>query len=221
MICYNAGMAPKLIVWGASGHARVVADIVRTAGTYEIAGFLDDQHPQRAGERFEGAPILGGRDCLAAQHDRGVANVIIAFGHCPSRLAAARFAVQCGFALAKAIHPSAIIAASARIGAGTVVAANAVVNPAAVIGENVIVNTSASVDHDCILEDGVHLSPGVRLAGNVRIGAASWIGIGATVIDGRTVGSNTIVGAGAVVIDDVPSGVVAFGVPARVVRRNE
>jgi acetyltransferase EpsM len=206
----------ELIIWGASGHARVVADIVRCENRYSIAGFLDDLHPERAGETFEGAPILGGRDRLDGLHSA----VIIAFGDCAARLEAARFVAAKGLELAKAIHPSAVIAASARIGAGSVVAANAVVNPGAVVGENAIINTAASVDHDCAIGDGAHICPGVHLAGNVRVGEATWIGIGATVADGRTIGSGTIVGAGAVVVSDIPGGVVAFGVPARVTRRN-
>ena len=95
---------PKLIVWGASGHARVVADIIRVADAYEIAGFLDDQHPETAGHPFEGSTILGGRECLAAQRERGVRHLIVAFGHCARRLEAARFAVDLGFTLATAIH---------------------------------------------------------------------------------------------------------------------
>ncbi|PYQ27427.1 MAG: sugar acetyltransferase [Acidobacteria bacterium] len=214
-------MPSKLIIWGASGHARVVADIIRVAGTYEIAGFLDDQHPEHSGHQFEGATILGGRECLAAQRARGIAHLVVAFGHCAGRLEAARFATGAGFMLATAIHPSAVIAASTRVGAGSVIAANAVVNPYATIGENAIINTSASVDHDCAIDEGVHIAPGAHLSGRVRVGAASWIGAGATIIDGCSVGSNTIIGAGAVVVDDIPSDVIAYGVPARVIRRNE
>jgi UDP-N-acetylbacillosamine N-acetyltransferase len=199
----------------------VVADILRVANAYEIAGFLDDQHPENAGTSFEDSTILGGRKCLAAQRERGVSHLIVAFGHCAGRLEAARFAVDQGFTLATAIHPRAVIASSARIGAGTVIAANAVVNPNTTIGENVIVNTSASVDHDCVIEDGVHIAPGVHVSGRVRVGAASWIGVGATIVDGCTVGSGSVIGAGAVVVDDIPSGVVAYGVPARLIRRNE
>jgi sugar O-acyltransferase (sialic acid O-acetyltransferase NeuD family) len=213
-------MPPKLIIWGASGHARVVADILRVAGAYEIAGFIDDHDPENSGASFEGSPILGGRESLAAQRDRGVSHLIVAFGHCAGRLEAAHFAVDQGFTLATAIHPSAVIASSARIGAGTVIAANAVVNPNTTIGQNVILNTSASIDHDCVVEDGVHIAPGVHVSGRVRIGAASWIGVGATIVDGCTIGSGSVIGAGAVVVDDIPSDVVAYGVPARVIRRN-
>jgi len=208
-------MSETLVIWGASGHARVVADIVRLNGVYDIAGFIDDINPERAGELFEGSPILGGRETLAKY--RG-AHLIVAFGDNEGRLAAARIAVEHGLRLGTAIHPSAVVAASARIGAGTVVAANAVINPGAIIGENAIVNTAASVDHDCVLGDGVHVSPGARLAGGVVAGDCAWIGIGAVVADGRRIGRGVWIGAGAAVVSDIPDNVVAYGVPARVVR---
>jgi len=214
----NFRVEPKLIVWGASGHARVVADIVRLNGTYTIAGFLDDVAPERAGEAFEGSRILGGREQLDESRGAGVTHLIVAFGDCESRLAAGRFAAQRGWLLGTAVHPSAVIAASARIGAGSVVAANAVLNPGVTTGESVIVNTGATVDHDCTLGDAVHLSPGACLAGRVRVGDCAWIGIGAVVADGSAIGRGTWIGAGAAVIDDIPERVVAYGVPARVIR---
>ncbi|HEV2720210.1 MAG TPA: acetyltransferase [Thermoanaerobaculia bacterium] len=200
-------MKETLLIWGASGHARVVADIVRLEGAYEIAGFIDDA-PERAG-------VLGGREVLA---DFRGAHLIVAFGDNEGRVAAARFAIESGLHLATAIHPSAVVAASARIGAGTVVAANAVVNPGADVGENSIINTGATVDHDCVLGEGVHVSPGAHLAGGVRVGDCAWIGIGAAVADGRTIGRGAWIGAGAAVVADIPDDVVAYGVPARVVR---
>jgi len=208
----------KLVIWGASGHARVVADIVRLDGKYAIAGFVDDVACERAGEIFEGSPILGGRDQLERSRGAGVTHLIVAFGDCESRVSAGHFAVEHGFLLATAVHPSAVIAASARIGAGTIVAANAVVNPGAALGESVIVNTGATVDHDCTLDDGVHISPGACLAGQVSVGACAWIGIGAVVADKRKIGPGAWIGAGAVVVHDIPERAVAYGVPARVVR---
>jgi sugar O-acyltransferase (sialic acid O-acetyltransferase NeuD family) len=209
-----------IIIWGAAGHARVVADIIRRDGELRVAGFIDDAHPERAGEWFEGARILGGREALGAARAEGVSHLIVAFGNCDGRAEAARFAVESGFVLTIAVHPSAVIAASAKIGAGTVIAANVVVNPGTTIGENVILNTSCSVDHDCAVGNLAHIAPGARLAGNVRVGNASWIGIGAVVSDGLSIGARSVIGAGAVVVSDIPDGVVAYGVPARVMRSN-
>jgi len=210
----------SIIIWGAGGHARVVADIIRRVGELTVAGFIDDVHPERAGECFEGAQILGARDALGPAHANGVSRLIVAFGNGDARADAARFAIESGFVLASAVHPSAVIAASATIGAGTVIAANVVVNPATTIGENVILNTSCSVDHDCSVGSFAHVAPGARLAGYVRVGDGSWVGIGAVVTDGRSIGARSIIGAGAVVVSDIPDGVVAYGVPARVMRRN-
>lgn len=209
----------RLVLWGSSGHAMVVADIVRSTGVYEIAGMLDDLHPERRGQLVAGAPILGGREQLPLLLDRGVTHIILAIGDCSIRARLARLAVDGGFALAIAVHARAVVAPSATLGAGTVVAAGAVVNPNADIGSNCIVNTSASVDHDCVIGSGVHVGPGVHIGGGTHVGPGTWLGIGATLIDHVRVGARSIVGAGSVVTRDVPDGVVVYGVPARFVRQ--
>jgi acetyltransferase EpsM len=209
---------PGVVIWGASGHALVVADIVRLAGQFEVIGFLDDLSPERRGHRFCGATVLGGSEELQGLYGRGVHHVLIAVGDCKARIRLAASAREHGFDLALAIHPCATIASDVQIGAGSVIAAGAVINPGSVIGENVIINTSASVDHECIVEDGAHICPGARLAGRVTVGRGSWVGIGASVVDHVRIGAGAIIGAGAVVTLDIPDGVVAFGLPAKVRR---
>lgn len=210
----------KLIVWGASGHARVVADIVRTTGRYEIVGFLDDLYSQRREATFASAPILGGREQLSRLRSDGVEHAIIAVGNCEQRLRLAQIAEADGFSLAVAIHPGAIVAADVSIGPGTVVAAGAVINPGTRIAKNAIVNTLAGVDHECQIDEGAHIGPGVHLGGNVHIGRATQVAIGATVINQIRIGAGSLIGAGAVVVRDIPDAVVAHGVPARIVRPN-
>lgn len=214
-------MRTKVAIWGAGGHALVVADIVRLNGEYDIVGFLDDLNPDRRDEELYGATILGGRECLESLRSAGTRHLILGFGNCAARLRLSAFLRTKGFALARAIHPSAIVATDASIGAGTVVAAGAVINPGSRIGENAIVNTSASVDHECFVGDGAHVGPGARLAGRVVVERAAWVGVGAIAIDGVRIGANSLVGAGAVVVNDIPEGVVAYGNPARVVRKAE
>jgi UDP-N-acetylbacillosamine N-acetyltransferase len=211
----------KLVIWGASGHALVVADAVRSRGEYEVAGFVDDLHPERRNEEFSGAVILGGREQLDVLTSQGINNLVFGFGNCQARLALSEFARVKGFQLATVIHPRAFVASDVSVGRGTVILAGAVVNSAARIGENVIVNTSASVDHECLIEDGAHIGPGAHLGGRVFVGRAAWVGIGATVKDRVCIGAGTIIGAGAVVVDDIPGGVLAYGVPARVVNKIE
>jgi sugar O-acyltransferase (sialic acid O-acetyltransferase NeuD family) len=206
------------VIWGTGGHARVVADIVRLGSDYELVGFLDDVYPNRHGQRFCDAPVLGGKEQLGKLMAQGIRRLILAFGDNASRSRIATDIVAGGFTLGRALHPHATVAADVRIGDGTVVMAGAVLNPNATLGESVIINTCASVDHDSVLGNAVHLSPGAHLAGAVRVGDESWIGLGAVVLEGRSVGERTIVGAGAVVTHDLPADVVAYGVPAKVIR---
>ncbi len=211
-------MAHRIVIWGASGHALVVADIVRLSTLYELVGFIDDLEPHRHNTTVHGIPILGGREQLETLHASGVEHLIVGIGDCAARLKLATVAQEHGFALATAIHPSANVAA-VEIGGGTVIVAGAIINPGSSIGSNVIINTGATVDHECVIDDGAHVGPGVNLGGNVRVGRGSWIGIGATIKDGVSIGAGAIVGAGAVVLRDVPAETVAFGVPAKVQRK--
>jgi UDP-N-acetylbacillosamine N-acetyltransferase len=208
----------RVVIWGASGHALVVADVVRQEGRFEIAGFLDDSDPTRQEATFAGGRVLGGRERLPALRAEGVHAAIVAVGDCAARLRLAEVVRQHGLSLASAVHPRAVVARGVEVGAGTVVCAGAVVNPGAVLGECVIVNTGATVDHECLLRDGVHVGPGAHLGGRVEIGSGTWIGIGAVVSDRIHVGAEAVIGAGAVVVRDIPDRVVAYGVPARAIR---
>jgi len=209
----------RIVIYGASGHARVVADVLMSDGIYEIAGFIDDVHPERHGTTFCGATVLGGREQIPLVYADGIRNSIVAVGDCTARLRLSARMRGDGFNLITAIHPKAVIARDVSIGNGTVVAGGAVINPGVQIDESVIINTSASIDHECRIEAGAHISPGARLAGRVSVGRGTWIGIGATIIDRVRIGAGVIIGAGAVVVNDIPDGVLAYGVPARVVRQ--
>lgn len=210
----------RLAIWGASGHALVVADIVRLDGRYEIVSFIEDESLS-TNKTFGGSVIVGGREQLDTLRLAGVSKLIVAIGNCATRMSLAEIATQKGFDLVTAVHPGAIVAAGTSVGAGTVIAAGAVVNPGAIIGNNVIVNTLASVDHECVIGSGAHIGPGCHLGGRVKVGRGAWLGIGATVRDRVVIGDRTFVGAGAVVVKDLPDDVVAFGVPAKIQRRAE
>jgi len=205
-----------IVIWGASGHAKVVADIIRLEGRFELQGFLDDVDPQQ--REFLGLPVLGGAGALGRLKMDGVTHIVFGFGNCEGRLKLSEVVRKEGFSLATVIHPSAVVAADVLIGAGTVIAAGAIVNPGATIGANVIINTRASVDHECEIADGAHICPGVTLGGSVIVGTAAWVGIGTTVKDHINIGARALIGAGSVVVSDIPAGVVAYGVPARVRR---
>ena len=209
-------MKNKIVIWGASGHAFVIVDILNLRDEYEIVGFLDDINKDLYGSDFCGAKILGGREKLKSLYDDGVRNLIMGIGNCSARIDLSNIALKKGFSLVNAIHPSAVVAGGVKLGKGVAIMAGSVINSGSKIGNNVIINTCASIDHDCIIGDGVHICPGVHLAGSVEIGKGSWVGIGSIVIDKVKIGERTIIGAGSVVVKDIPSNVTAFGVPAKI-----
>jgi sugar O-acyltransferase (sialic acid O-acetyltransferase NeuD family) len=201
-------LSGELIVVGAGGHAKVVVATARAAG-FRVAAVVDD-----ARERW-GCAVLGvavsGPSAPILQDP--TASVVLAIGDNAARRRLAAGA-RCRFA--SVIHPSAIIDPTVRLGAGSVVFAGAVIQPDTVLGAHAIVNTAASIDHDCVLGEAIHVAPGTRLAGNVTLGDEVFLGIGVVVIPGISIGARTTVGAGAAVVHDLPAGVVAVGVPARV-----
>lgn len=197
-------MSRRVVIIGASGHGKVVADIIRCSGD-EVLGFLDDD--TTLPNTFIGLPLLGTVDSYKAYD----AEFVIAIGNEKIRERITKKLVVTWYT---AIHPSAVIAESASIGEGSVVMANAVINPGSVVGKHCIINSSAVVEHDNRISDFVHVSVGAKLAGNVKIGKGTWIGIGATVSNNVNICGGCMIGAGAVVIKhiDEPGTYVGFPV---------
>lgn len=211
----------RLLILGAGGHAKVVAETAIATGQYSEVSFLDD--------RFSGpdalSSVLGftvlGPLALALEpaHCEQFASAAVALGNATARLNWIGQLAAAGYALPVLIHPTACVSPSALLASGSVVFSQAAVQALASIGVGSILNTGCSVDHDVQLADGVHICPGAFLAGEVQVGARTWIGIGACVIQQVRIGSDVTVGAGAAVVRDLPDGVTAVGVPARVLPR--
>ena len=200
-----------ILILGAGGHGKVVADILMSQGA-GVLGFLDDD-PTLWHTEILGLPVLGSIDHYA---DYGPAGLIIGIGINRVRQSIVHRLGEAADSLwISAVHPRAIIGRSVHIGVGTTIMAGAVVNPDTVIGNHTIVNTAATIDHDCAIGDFVHVARGAHLAGGVRVGDLSFVGIGANLIPYLTIGAGVTIGAGAAVVRDVPDGVTAKGVPAR------
>lgn len=210
-------MKEKIFVFGASGHAKVVIDIVERQGLYDIA-FLIDDDPALKGTEFYGYHVIGGKQELLEVRDQ-IWSGIVAIGSNRARIAVAKWLTENRFDLVSAIHPSAQLGRGVTVDVGTVIMAGAVINSDSRIGQNVIVNTRASIDHDCTVRDGVHIAPGAILCGTVTVGAGSFVCAGATIIPNLTIGHGVIVGAGSTVIRDLPDGLIVAGSPAKVLKQ--
>lgn len=210
----------RLVIWGAGGHGKVVADVARAAG-WTVVGYIDADASKR-GHVAEpgGARVIFDEAALfatLAAADRSFDAVAIAIGNNQLRLSL-RQRLRPLVALPALVHPSAVVSPSAVIGDASVVMPLAIINASAHIGAAVIINSGAVVEHDCSVEDGAHVSPNATVAGGARLGELAWVGAGACVIPSVRVGRASVVGAGAVVIRDVAEGVTVVGCPARQIR---
>lgn len=199
-----------LIVLGAGGHGRVVAETASAMLQYDRIFHLDDV----VDPRHSKLAILGTLAELNSFDKRDHA-VALGIGDNRFRLELADRCRKLGFDMPAIIHPSATVSPTVTIGPGSVIFAGAVIATGSNLGRAVIVNHGSIVDHDCDLADAVHISPGATLAGGVTVGEASWIGVGANVKDNIRVGSDVIAGAGAAVVSNTSDNVVIVGVPAR------
>ncbi len=198
----------KIIIIGASGHGKVIADIAVQSG-YEKILFLDD-NPEI--KECCGFPVVGtSKECVHySEYD-----FIVGIGNAHDHERIQEQLESKGLHVITLIHPSAVVADSAVIQSGTAVMAGAVINPGAKIGKGCIVNTCSSVDHDCVISDYVQVSVGAHISGMVQIGARTWIGAGATVINNLSICGDCVIGAGAVVIKNIETRGTYIGVPAR------
>jgi len=208
----------QVIILGAGGHARVVADALRAAGR-RVAAVVSAPGGSAGG--FGDVPILTNDDqALELARGEGL-SFIVAIGDNALRTSIYERFTEAGMTPATVVHPAAVMAEGVRIGVGSLVGASAVVNPGARIGRNAIVNTGAIVEHDCRVMDHAHIAPGVRLGGTVSVGSGALVGIGAIVLPNTTIGAAAIVGAGAVVTKDVADAQTVVGVPARTLEGSE
>jgi sugar O-acyltransferase (sialic acid O-acetyltransferase NeuD family) len=193
----------ELLIIGAGGHGKVVADTAEACG-YSDIGFLDQSWPEHTKNgrwKIIGKPTPSDVTMFCAVGKNDIRAHIFEEYHLNNSPVL--------------IHPSAILSPTVKMGPGALAVAGSIVNADTSIGRGAILNTACSVDHDCLIGDFVHISPGAHLAGDVRVGDGTWIGIGAVVREGVRIGKNVIVAAGAAVISDIEDRARVGGVPAR------
>jgi sugar O-acyltransferase (sialic acid O-acetyltransferase NeuD family) len=210
----------RFVVWGSSGHAKVLAELLAAKG-YQLAALFDNAPEARS--IAADIPLYTGEAGFAqwvSANDPADYSALVAIGGArgEDRIAIQALFRRHGLSVPSVCHPEAFVAASARIGAGTQVLAHALVAADASIGAACILNHKAAVDHECNVGDGVHLAPGVTLCGCVEIGTNVFIGAGSCVLPRIKIGEGSTIGAGSLVTCDIPSGVVAYGRPAKVIR---
>lgn len=207
---FSGGGYKKLLIMGASGHGKVILELVRKIGTYQDVFFLDDDESLAKKHKF----VIGTSD-LPLKFKRE-ADVVVATGDSNVRKRIQEKYEKNEISLVTLIHPEAVLPEETlQIGKGTVIMAGAVIQTGTKIGKGVIVNTSASIDHECKIGNFAHISVGSHLAGNVVIGENTWIGIGAIVNNNVQICDNVVVGAGAVVVEDIVESGTYVGVPAK------
>ena len=188
----------RIVIFGAGGHAHVVADVIRAAGD-KVVAFLDDNLEQE--------------DCSGKLEDYNKyknCEFVIGIGDSEIREKISKINVKWH----TAIHPSAIISKSVLIGDGTVVMPNVVINARSLIGRHCIINTSSVIEHDNNIGDFCHISVGANLGGNISLGEKTWVGIGSTIKNGINICSNVMIGAGSLIVKDISDSGVYFGAPA-------
>jgi sugar O-acyltransferase (sialic acid O-acetyltransferase NeuD family) len=207
----------QILVYGAGGHGKVVADILLSKGESEFAGFVDERE-ELWGTPIMGFPVHGDGRWLRQETVRSRIAIALGIGANQVRQQIAEGCFLSEIEIVTVVHPAAAVSKATQLGRGTVVMAGAVINPGANVGAGVIVNSRAVVEHDVEIGDYAHVSPNAALSGASRLGSFSHLGLGAVVLPSIHIGSHTVVGAGAVVTKNLPDHVVAIGVPARIHR---
>jgi len=195
-----------MYLYGASGHAKVIIDILLSQGI-QITGLYDDNESI---ETLLGYPVFHKTDISSP--------LIVSIGDNKIRKIISQ---KINVEFATAIHSSAIVSNFSKIDEGSVVMQGAIMQANTIVGKHCIINTGASVDHDCVIEDYVHISPHATLCGNVSVGEGTWIGAGTVIIPGVKIGKWCTIGAGSVVTKDIPDNALAVGNRCKIIKIDE
>ncbi len=206
-------MIKPLVVIGMGGHSRVVCDVARDSGVWDLIGCVDGQidaaftHPVQRRH-------LGDDSCLLKIKEEVNPWVVVAVGSNELRMRLQQNCMGMNFRIATIVSTHAVVSKYAQIAEGVVVMPGAIINAGSLIGRGAIINTNSSIDHDCIIGEYTHIAPGCTLAGNVCVGDYSFLGAGTVAIPNMMIGKRVITGAGAVIISAIPDDSKVVGLPA-------
>lgn len=202
----------RLLILGAGGHGKVIADVAKKMNCWTEIAFLEDNPAKAEGLPYEIIGRVEEFDQFLEKYD-----LMVGIGANERREELQLKLETAGASMATILHPSAILGGNVTIGEGSVVMAGVIINTGTKIGKGCILNTAATIDHENNIEDFVHLSPGVHTAGNVTVRTLTWLGIGSSVIQNITIAKDCMIGAGAVVVKDLKETGIYLGVPAKLI----
>ena len=194
----------KIILYGASGHSRVVSSLI-DLNAYELVGYYDDNQNLKS---FNGIQVL-------TEYNPNInkeCSIVISIGDNQIRK---KLSQKISHPFLTLTSQYSIISKDVSIGKGTVVVHGAIIQANTQIGNHAIVNTKSSIDHDCVINDFVHVAPNATLCGGVSIGEGTLVGASATILPGIRIGKWCVIGAGSVVVKDIPDNTTVLGNPAK------
>jgi len=210
----------NVIIFGASGHGSVVLDCLEKEGKYNVVGFVDSF--KQKGTSINGYQVLGSEIDLPFLIDRfNIVGGIVAIGDNWIRklIVDKIFKIVPDFSFINTIHPKAILGKDVLLGCGNVFMPGAIVNANSIVHDFCIINTNSSLGHDGIMDSYSSLAPSVCTGGNLKLGRFSAVSLGVNIINGIEIGQHTVIGAGSLVVDHFGDNVLAYGSPARIVRK--
>lgn len=209
----------KLLILGAGGNSKVIAENALSSKFFDEIQCLDDNFERnKKNYKFSKLDIVGPLESI---YDKKIKNkftyAVVSISDHKIRSKWINYLEKESYQLKPIIHESAYVSKSSKIGNGTIVYPKACIQSESIIGKGVFLNTNCCVEHDSFINDFVHICPGSNLGGDVKIGKGSWVGIGSSIIQGIDIGKEVFIGAGSVVIRNLPNGVKAVGNPAQII----
>ncbi|MBC2175868.1 hypothetical protein HCB27_04530 [Listeria booriae] len=199
----------SLIIIGDGGHSKMVQNIVRESGTYQLTEVWDDKYREPVARDGVVYTSLDGQLQGLTQMDADT-TFFVAIGDNDIRKKIARTLALAGKKFAVIIHPTAFVEATVEIGEGSLVMAGSIVQANTVLGKHVIVNSGATVEHDISVGNFVHFAPGSVVTGGCTVADNVLVGAGSVVVPNISIGANAVVGAGSTLTRNIESNTVEY-----------